>query len=164
MTVAELLRNIETGWNTFQAYIDTLSKSQLIRPTDAAGWTAKDHLVHLAMWEDSLNALLEHTPQWERMGADKALWDSHDVDKINAILQKRYQNMPLEEVRQKHQEVHQRLMPKIALLTDEDVQRPVRDYQPGSDDNRPIFRNLVSDTYEAYDEHTPWIAAIVAGG
>jgi hypothetical protein len=162
MTVAELVRNIETGWNTFQTYIRSLSADQLTKPTDAAGWTAKDHIIHLASWEDTLNALLEHTPQWERLGVDKALWDSHDVDKINAIVQKRYQNMPLEDVLLRQQQVHYWLMSKVPLLSDEELQRPVRDYQMDTDDTRPILQNLVTDTYEAYEEHTPWIAAIVA--
>jgi hypothetical protein len=161
-TVEALRQNIEAGWDKFNAYIDTLSEAQLTRPTDAAGWTAKDHLIHLARWEDTLNALLDRTPQWERMEVDKALWDGHDVDKINAVVQKRNQNMPLDDVRRTHRDVHQRLMSKISALSDADLQRPVRDYQPASSASQPILRPLITDTYEAYEEHTPWIAAIVA--
>jgi hypothetical protein len=160
-TVAELVQRIEKSWNAFYAYIDTLSEAQLTQPTDAVGWTAKDHLIHLASWEDTLNALLEKKPQWENMGVEKSLWDSGDVDKINGILQKRYQAMPLSEVRQKHQKIHQRLMANIRTLADEDLQRPARDFQPDSKRTHPIVRPLIADTYEAYEEHTPWIAAIV---
>src|SRR5689334_12649462 len=94
-TVAELCQRIESSWNTFNAYIDTLSEAQLTQPTDAVGWTAKDHLVHLATWEDTLNALLEKEPQWENIDVDKTLWFSGDIDKINAIVQKRCQAMTL---------------------------------------------------------------------
>jgi uncharacterized protein (TIGR03083 family) len=160
-TVQELLDNIESGWNTFNTYIDTLSEKQLTQPTDAAGWTAKDHLIHLASWEDTLNALLDHAPRWERIGVDKALWDSNAIDDINAIVQKRYQDMPLAEARQKHREVHERLLAKIRQLSDADLQQPIREYQPGSASASPIVRPLVADTYDAYAEHTPWIAAIV---
>ena len=128
MTVTELLRKIEASWSTFNAYIDTLTEAQLTQPTDAAGWTAKDHLIHIASWEDTLNALLDKSPQWEHMGVDKALFFSGD--EINAVIQKRYQNMPLAEVRQKHQEIHKNLMSKLSKLSDEDLYRPVRDYQP----------------------------------
>ncbi len=161
-TVAELLKRIDAAWTTFSSYIDSLTETQLTQPTDAAGWTAKDHLIHLALWEDALNALLDRTPQWERLGLDKGLWASADVDASNAVLQKRYQHMLLREVRQKHRDVHQQLLSKIRALSDGDLQRPVRDYQPGSSDSRPILRNLMSDTFEAYEEHTPYIAAIVA--
>ncbi len=161
MTVAELVRNIEIAWDKFQAYIDTLSEEQLTRPTDAAGWTAKDHITHLAAWEDTLNALLDHTPQWERMSISKKLWDSRDVDKINFIIQKRYRQMPLNEVRWRHQQIHRNLMSRLPLLDDEHMRYPVHAYQPGSDDIHPILQPLVTDTYEAYEEHTPWIAAIV---
>src|SRR5258707_2106076 len=161
-TVAELLKNIEAAWTTFSGYIDTLTSAQLTQPTDAAGWTAKDHLIHIATWEDTLNALLDKTPQWERINIDKALWYSHDVDAQNAVIQKRYQQMPLDEVRQKHREIHQQLMSKIRTLSEGDLRRPISEYQPGSSDSRPILRSLIADTYEAYEEHTPWIEAIVA--
>jgi len=69
--------------------------------------------------------------------------------------------MPLEAVLVRQEQVHNWLMSKVPLLPDEELLRPVRDYQSGSDDSRPILRNLVTDTYEAYEEHTPWIAAIV---
>jgi len=161
-TVKELLQRIEKSWNTFYAYIDTLSEAQLTQPTDAAGWTAKDHLIHIAMWEDTLNAMLEKSPMWEHMGIEKAIWYGRDIDRINAIVQKRLQDMPLDEVRQTHREVHQRLISQIAALTDADLQNPVSDYQTDSTSSRPILRNFISDTCEAYEEHTPWIAAIVS--
>lgn len=161
-SVAELTRSIETGWNAFRNTISTLTENQLTQPTDAAGWTAKDHLIHLATWEDALNALLDLQPRWENLGIDKALWDSQDIDQINAVIQKRYHDMPLADVHHRHQEVHQRLMAKIAQLSDKDLQKPIKDYQPGSTDTTPIGRPLVADTYEAYAEHMPWIAAIVA--
>src|ERR1041385_3625233 len=159
-TVAELRQRIEAGWNTFNAYIDTLNEAQLTQLTDAVGWTAKDHLSHLASWEDTLNALLDKKLRWENIGVDKALWFSNDFDKINAVVQKHWQNMPLDEVRQKHREIHQRLMPKIRALSDEDLQRPIREYQSDSTSTRPILQPLIADTYEHYEEHTPWIAAI----
>jgi hypothetical protein len=163
-TVAELLSHIDAAWKTFWSYIDTLTEAQLTGPTDAQGWTAKDHLIHIATWEDTLNALLERTPQWERIAIDKALWYSRDVDAQNAVLQQRFQPMPLADVRQKHREVHEQLLSKIRTLSDGDLRRPIREYQPGSSDSRPVLRSLKADTYEAYEEHTPWIAAIVAKG
>jgi hypothetical protein len=160
-TVAELLSRIDAAWKTFTVYIDSLSEAQLTQPTDAAGWTAKDHLIHIATWEDTLNALLDKKPMWERIGIDKALWSSPDIDAINAFVQKREQQMPLDEVRRKHREIHQELLTKLRALSDADLQAPIRD-QAGSSTSRAVLRSLIADTYEAYEEHTPWIAAIVA--
>lgn len=161
MTVRELLHRIETGWNTFYAYLDTLSEAQFTGPKDAAGWTAKDHLSHIAFWEDTLNALLERTPRWERLGIDKALWDTGDVDKFNAVMQAREKDVPLAEVRRKHRDVHQRLLANLAALSDADLGRPIREFQAASTSDRPILLPLMGDTFEAYEEHTPWIRAIV---
>lgn len=60
----ELLIRIEQGWNEFQAYIQTLSAAQLAGPTDAAGWTAKDHIMHLAVWEDGIDAARIVGTEW----------------------------------------------------------------------------------------------------
>jgi hypothetical protein len=53
MPKAELLERIEAGFQEINQYLDSLTETQLTQPTDAAGWTAKDHVIHMAIWEDS---------------------------------------------------------------------------------------------------------------
>jgi hypothetical protein len=161
MSKADLLAKIEKGWNDFQTYLKTLSEEQLTGPADAAGWTAKDHIMHLAVWEDSINALFNSQLRNENMGVDKATWDSRDFDKINAVIQQRHKDKPLAEVLQTLQDVHQRLMTKLQSLTEEDLTRPYSHYQSDSTNSNPAIRWVKGDTYEHYAEHTPWIDAIV---
>ncbi len=80
LSKVELLAAIEQGWNGLNAYVDSLTPEQLTTPTDAAGWTAKDHLAHLAVWEDTINALLDKKPRAPHVGIDQALWDSQEFD------------------------------------------------------------------------------------
>ncbi len=70
----ELLQNIDAGWNRFYGYLKTLSDEQLSTPTDASGWTVKDHLTHLAIWEDGIYGLLMGHSRREQMGIDEATW------------------------------------------------------------------------------------------
>jgi hypothetical protein len=69
--------------------------------------------------------------------------------------------MPLQQVRQTLEAVHQRLIEKIQAFTDEDLHRPYSDYQPDSKLDRPVIVWLIGATYRHYDEHIPWIEAIV---
>lgn len=160
---ANLLRRIEKGWNDFQAYLGTLSDVQLTEPADAAGWTAKDHLIHLAIWEEGVIALLEGQSQRAGMAIDQATWQRGE-DAINAAIQKRYHDLPLDEVRQTLRQTHERLLAQINSLVDDDLLRPYRHYQPDSDREQPVVAWIVGNTFEHYAEHRPWIAAIVGQG
>ena len=162
ITIANLQSRIAAGWDELHAYLGGLSAEQRTRPTDAAGWTVKDHAVHLAFWEATLVPLLEGRSRAEAIGVDEATWTS-GIEPINALLQKRHHDMAWEDVLQLLNSTHEALLEKIATLSDEDLQRPYNHYQPDSDRTQPVIGWLVGDTYEHYAQHIPWMAAIVAG-
>src|SRR4051812_5649280 len=89
MNKAELLEKIDSSWNDFNAYLITLTPPQVTVPTDAAGWRALDHVIHLADWENGVLAMLNKGDRPEAMGVDKATWGEQDFDKINDLLQKK---------------------------------------------------------------------------
>src|SRR5664279_3915605 len=98
MTKTQLLDAIDKGWNNLHAYLSTLTYEQVTIPTDAAGWTVKDHLAHLAIWEDGIWALLEKKPRAAYMGVPDDIWTNrvpNRIDRINAVIQQRYVDMPL---------------------------------------------------------------------
>lgn len=157
----ELLARIQQGWIRFNLYLSTLSEEQLATPTDAAGWTAKDHIIHLAVWEEGICALLEHQSRWEAMGIDQETWRSHNDDRINAVIQQHYRDMPPDEVLQMFHNVHQRLMGKVHAMSNEELQHPYSYYQLSSKSDEPVLNSIAGDTFEHYAQHQPWIAAIV---
>jgi uncharacterized protein (TIGR03083 family) len=154
-----LLRFMGQGWGNLQAFIATLSEVQLTQPTDAAGWTVKDHLIHLAAWHDSALALLEGRPQREGLNVDQATWEGGD-DAINAVIQQRYRDLSLSEVRQRLAASYQRLRSKVESMTTEQLMRPHHHYQPGSGEEYPILASVAGNTFQHYGEHIPWMAAI----
>lgn len=159
---AELLARIQQGWDEFNAYLDTLTEQQLTIPTDAAGWTAKDHVMHLAVWEGGVLALLRGQSRHGYMEVDEDTWQSRDFDRINAVIQQRHRDKSPADVVTALREVHQQMVEKLQSLTDEDLLRPYHHYDPTSTQDRPVINWIMSDTYEHYAEHTPWIAAIVS--
>ena len=160
ITKAQLLADIQQGWDDFHAFLAAYSRDQLSTLKDAVGWTPQDHIVHLAVWEDSITALLSGQSQREGLGLDEATWAS-DYDHQNAVLRERYLALTLDEALDLFQRSHARLIAKIEALSDEDFQRPYSYYQPDSDREQPVIGWIIGDTYEHYQEHQPWIAAIV---
>jgi len=48
---SELLAEIERDWAALQEGLSRLTPEQLTEIRDRQGWSAKDHLTHLAAWE-----------------------------------------------------------------------------------------------------------------
>lgn len=159
LTKANLQRRMALGWDELQAYLSGLSEVQLTEPTDAAGWTVKDHVIHLATWENGAIGLLDGRRMRETMDIDAATWQGGD-DAINAVIQRRYHEMPWREVLQTLNQTHTRMLQKIESMTEEDLLRPYRDYQPDSTEERPVIWWVIGNTMMHWRDHLPWMDAI----
>jgi len=161
ISIENLIKYTEDGWNEFQSYLNTLTDEQMTKPTDAAGWTVKDHVAHLMVWEEGIYKLLiEKTPRHAGMGITEDAWMGGDVDVMNEQIRQQYINMPLHEVKARFQQVHDRMMAHLKSLSTEDILRPYSDFVPGAE-NAPVMGRILGNGIGHYDEHMPWIEAIV---
>jgi hypothetical protein len=163
LSKAELLAKIQQAWDDLHRYLNTLTEAQQTQPADPAGWTVKDHVIHLAVWEDGTNALLRGESRREQMGVDEATWLTQEYDKINDVIYQTHHAKPLSEVMQTLNDVHKQMLEKLESMSDEDIVRPHSFYQKGSTNERPIIAWISGSTHEHYAEHLPWIVAIIAG-
>lgn len=155
-----LLHQIEAGWNELQTYVASVTEEQLTGATDAVGWTAKDHLMHIAKWEQAGIALLNKGSKREVLDIPPETWAGGD-DPTNAVIQERYRHMPLSEVLEFLRQTHERMLSKLDSMTDEELLLPYNYFQSTSTYDRPIFEVVIGDTVDHYREHLPWMAAIV---
>jgi hypothetical protein len=104
-------------------------------------------------------ALVDGTSRLEAMSIGDASWDL-DFDELNALIQQRNREMPLDQVYAMFRDKHEQTVRRIGTLSDEDLTRPYSYFQPDSTVEAPVMGWLIADTYEHYAEHLPWMRAI----
>ncbi len=161
---ADLLRRIRDSRAALEQMVARLGEVQLTTP-GLDGWSVKDHLAHVAAWEESLLALLEGRDRNAAIGIDPSSAESanHDVDALNAIIQRRSRERSLADVLATFRETHGRVLAMLAKLTDADLLRPYSHYQPNVEprDPRPVIGWIDGNTWEHYDEHSTWIGRLI---
>jgi uncharacterized protein (TIGR03083 family) len=164
---AELLQTIEQSWGKFHNYLKTLTPEQLDGPTDAVGWTVKDHLTHLMVWENGIYGMLNGRARWEQMNVDKVLWDetfrTSQFDPINEAIRDQFRAKSAAEVIKQFEESHELLMAKLRSLSEEDFKKPTSHFQADASATTLLVAMIPNDTYEHYDEHAEWFKKIVNG-
>lgn len=173
MTKAELLAAIEQSWSRFDAALARLNEEQLLTPTDAQGWTVKDHLAHISVWERSMVFFLQGKPRHEALGVDQQLYLHGGDDAINAVIVGQRKNLPLAEVLGGLRATHRELLALLEPLTDADLQQPYRFYQPDEPGDRyyweeapdgpPAIALLYGNAAQHVADHSEWIETLGGG-
>lgn len=156
----QLLARIRRSWEEMNAYLGTLNMVEMTELTDAGGWTAKDHVANLVVWELGVVAMLDGKPRFIEMGLPEH-WKNLHYEEMNAIMHRQHKDRPYTEIMAEFRQVHSRLIAAVEKLSDADLQRPYHELQPDSDRDDPIIETIISCTYDHYTEHRPWIEAIV---
>jgi hypothetical protein len=168
-TKADLTSRMDGAFDTLTGVLDTIDEPDMLGPTDDEGWTVLDHVVHLCSWAEGIAALLRREPRWERMGIPE--FDPRNQppgtdlveDEVNAVMRERNQGMTVAEARQRLQAAHQDVTTAVNALSDDDLNLPHgRFLEPFTEDiGDPVFARVLGNTAGHYEEHTPWILAIL---
>lgn len=160
---AELMERIDGARGLLLETIGRLSEAQLVEPGLFDGWSVKDHLSHVATWERSLAALLQGRPCYAAMNVDRHTYASGDTDAVNALIFLHTKDRSLSEALADFEQAHTELLGVLAGLSDADLLRTYRHYQPdepGSDSGAPVIGWIAGNTYEHYAEHQTWVEAV----
>jgi hypothetical protein len=163
-TKSDLLNRVADSWRGLDEKVSSLSEARLTT-AGSDGWSAKDHLAHISAWEESLIALLEGHDRNAAVGlfGTEAESAGHDVDAINAVIQRRSKDRLAADVLATFRATHRRCVAAIEALSDEDLSRPYSHFQPKDlpPNANPVIGWIAGNTYEHYDEHAGWIAKLL---
>ncbi len=161
--MADVIARINADYAALAATLDGWTEAQQTGPTDAQGWTVKDHITHLAAWEQSMVSLFHGRPRHEGLGVSAALYESDAIDAINAAIRERHKDVSLAEARGLLADAHRQTLAALDALTFDELFKPYSHFlpdEPGDDDGSPIIGRLRGNTFGHYAEHLPWMTAI----
>lgn len=147
---ATILAEFDAAWTRLQDAVTKLAPRELTDVRDPAGWSAKDHLIHVALWERALLASVDGRPRHEALGIDPATEGSEDWDGLNAQIFATTRHRTVDDVLQTLRSTHDTTRTRLAAAVDSAS-------SPGGD-------KLLADApgyIEHYDQHRGWILALV---
>ena len=159
----ELLEQIETAWTDLHSFLDGLTELQMTEIHDDQGWNVKDHIIHMAAWEESVAYLFEGRPRHEALGIDESQFATASFDEINAIVRDRRKRIALTSALGQFRRVHRGLVASIQGLSDADLNDQVSTFFPQAprNDERRVLDLLYDNTAQHFAEHLGWIKTLV---
>jgi hypothetical protein len=83
-TKQDLIDHTGSAWDDFVTYVDGLTMEQWTVPRDEAGWSVKDHVSHVTLWDRAVIRRLRHNvPLAETLGISTGAWADESVDPMN---------------------------------------------------------------------------------
>ena len=160
----ELLQRIESAWADLQSFLAGLTDLQMTEVRDDHGWNVKDHIIHMATWEESVAYLFGGRPRHEALGIDESQFANASFDEINAIVRDQRKHISLGPAMDEFRRVHIELVAAVQGLSDADLNEQVAKFFPQAprSDDRRVLDLIYDNTAHHFSEHLPWIKALVA--
>jgi hypothetical protein len=149
-TPAATLTRFEGAFAGLEQTVKGLDERQLTEIRDPAGWSAKDHLIHVALWEQALLAKVDGRPRHQALGVDAGTDESSDWDAINATIFAKTRHRSLADVLDTLRRTHTETRARLAAAVESD--------------SSPAAKTLLGDVpgyTEHYDQHRGWIEELV---
>ncbi|HET7009174.1 MAG TPA: DinB family protein [Anaerolineales bacterium] len=163
-TVDQLRQTFETAWLAFESFLAGL-KPEDASKKDGAGWGVKDHVTHLAIWEESVAIVFRGGKRHEALGIDEPFYQQGSFDEINEVIKKREEHLTIDQSVERLRAVHHELKDELRALSNADLLKTVREFFPTAPrtDDRPVVVFLYDNTAGHIVEHLPWMEALVSG-
>ena len=154
------MQKIESSWDELVGLVNQIHEAGGLTKVGSDGWSVKDHLAHVAAWEHSLLALVDGEDREQAMGLAEPL---DGIEAINEAIRKIHQGDTPDEALGYFRDSHAKMIAALDKLTDADLQKPYRHFQPSEpDENRPVAGWVAGNTYEHYAEHIDWINHLIS--
>jgi len=159
----ELLERMAIWRDTMLILFGHIGDEALINPRDAAGWTAKDHFYHLAVWRQIQFARLRGESEYAVVGLpDQASYDalcgSEDFRAINAHIAERGRALTPAAVYAQYVAMDDALRAEIGPR---DFASLFADAPPGASEGGSLMDTIICNTYAHDEMHRAYILRIV---
>jgi hypothetical protein len=164
MSKARLIKRILRSRGELEALVDSLTPAELGEITSPDGWTVKDHLAHLAVWEAGTVAMLGKQPRFAAMGLNPAFVATNSEEEINQRIFELNREKTAAEVLEYFQQVHGQMMETLNALSEEELYHTYSYFQPddpGEDRGIPVIEWVKGNTYDHFDSHVEWIRKLI---
>ncbi len=158
-TKAELLAAIERAWTDLQSVIAPLTEQELTECAPGE-WAVKDHLAHIAAWEEFLLAnQFQGRTAIQALAFPPEVIERNDENEMNAILWERHRARPAAAVLSAGRETHAALVQALALSSERYLQTRTALIGP---ELQTRLTWTLCNTCDHYAEHRRTIQAKVA--
>ena len=143
---AKLLGTLDAAWTEFHESYADLTDDQLLEPGVTGAWSVRDLIAHVSWWEEEA---LTHVPLVLEGGRPPRYSVTYGgIDAFNALMTERWREWSLDEVRERSEKTHRRLIAYLENLPANELAAHTR-----------ARRRLRLDTYGHYPIHTADIRA-----
>jgi hypothetical protein len=161
MSNSELARftaSIDAAWEDLLSFLAAVTPSQA-SVRDQAGWSVKDHVTHLAVWEDSVAILFRGGRRHEALGIEESLYTAGNFDEINEVIKVHLEGTALQEAIRNLEEAHGQLVGHLRTLRDADLNAKAREFFPQAprNDDRSLTSLIWDNTGRHFTEHLEWV-------
>ncbi len=161
------LHVIADARQSLESVINDRSNHELTELRDNGGWSVKDHLYHMAVWERGIRYLLQGKPRHEGLELTEQQFHELDADGMNAIIFEKNRDRSLDDVLRVFHAEHQAMVEYLSSISWEDLNRPYSDYasnDPELNISQPVLFWVFGNTAGHFDMHQEWIEEILRQG
>jgi hypothetical protein len=150
----DMLLRIHDGFDSLMKAVATLDEREISRVEKEGQWSMKDHLAHIAAWEEILLRFhIGGEPFESAVDLDGAKYRVTPYDVINEHLHHKNESLAVGDVMRKLKLGHEAVVRAVGRLSDEELGRPRAWLDTPEGPSGPLSQYIAWNTYEHYAEH-----------
>lgn len=153
-TRAELLRDMQAGYATFEAVIAPLGETQMTTPGVNSDWSIKDIVAHIATWQARAARSLEFAARDEEPQHDVPVNNEEEMHAFNAATFAANRSRPLAQVLADFHASYRQLLVAVEALNEDALFDAKRFAWMEGD---PLWKVVAGNTFGHYPEHITMI-------
>jgi hypothetical protein len=155
---AELLDKVQQGYGQFEDLLASLSEEQMTVPKVNDGWSIKDNIAHLTVWQNYLLSRLRGVIDGST-SEPEFLLAAGTEDEENEQIYQQNKDRALADVLTDFRASYQTVLATLQSMSEESLNGTF----PWSSSDKQVWPVIVGNTYEHYAEHSAIIQRWLEG-